>query len=137
LVLIIFPIVSHAVRFPFILPRKIFTNRVSPPPPSPHLPASQDMYCAYIAAITYFQNRHRVRQLAPSVANSSLVEQFASFDLISMAPTPTVARTLQEEAQPVLDPLSSRMTFPTIYFSKLLPPYFPTLLKLAHARLVC
>jgi hypothetical protein len=63
------------------------------------------------------------------------VEQFASFDLISMAPTPTVARALHEEAQPALDPHSSKMTFLTIY-SKLMPPYFLTLVKLAHARLI-
>jgi hypothetical protein len=99
------------------------------------------MYCAWVAAITSSKKHHRVNpQLARIVVNSSLVEQFASFDSISMASSPRVAprvaQALQGEAQPALDPHSSRMTFPMIYSSKLLPPYFPTPVKLAHARLV-
>jgi hypothetical protein len=63
------------------------------------------------------------------------VEQFAAFDLISVAPTLTVARALQEEAQPALGPHSLRMTFLMIY-SKLLASFFLTPVKLVHARLV-
>jgi hypothetical protein len=48
----------------------------------------------------------------------------------------TVAQALQEEALPVLDPHSSRMTFLMIFSSKHLPEYFLTLVRLAHAKLV-
>jgi hypothetical protein len=47
----------------------------------------------------------------------------------------TVALALHEEALPVLDPHSSRMIFLMTFSSKPRPPYFPTLVRLAHARL--
>jgi hypothetical protein len=46
-----------------------------------------------------------------------------------------LTRALHKEALPVLDPRSSRMIFLTIFFSKPLPLYFLTLVRLAHARL--